>query len=67
MPIFRTVTCDVCDETLEDRTGSGFPDWMLINGIELDGNDQVWLCPEHRTKVANFIDELKHGKIKLVE
>jgi len=67
MPLLRIVSCDICNKKLEDKTGSGFPNWMLINGIVLDGNSQVWLCPEHRTKVADFIDELKHGKINLVE
>lgn len=67
MPLLRIVKCDVCGEQLIDEDGSGFKDWMKIDGIVLDGNDDVWLCKTHRDKVANFIDEMKHGKIKLVE
>ncbi len=62
MPLLRTVKCDICGETLtEPSYGAGFADWMLINGIVLDGNDQIWLCPEHRNAVADYIDSLKHG------
>lgn len=68
MPLLRTVECDICRSSYtEEGYGAGFPGWMNILGIELDGNSQIWLCPTHMGKVADFIDEEKHGKIEMVE
>lgn len=63
MPLTRKVTCDICSEEYSEKEyGSGFPDWMNIHGIILDGNAEIWLCPKHAIDVAEFIDATKHGK-----
>lgn len=68
MPIKRTVVCDICNRGhTEEVFGSGFPDWMQVNGIKLDGNDQVWLCPTHRNVIADHIDMLKQNHARDVK
>jgi len=62
MALKRTVVCDVCNKEYTDKSfGSGFPDWMQVNGILLDGNAVVWFCVEHKALVADFIDKLKNS------
>lgn len=68
MPIVRTVRCNICGhEETEASHGSGWKDWLWVQGAVLDGDDQVWLCPRHRTKVMDFIDNMKNGNVVLLE
>ena len=63
MPIVRTAKCNICGkEEAEAMYGVGWPGWMIVNGIALDGEDSVLLCPEHTALVATFIDQLKNGE-----
>lgn len=64
MPMLRTVKCDICGmDYTETQYGAGFPNWMNILGISLDGNEQVWLCPVHMAKVADYIDSMANPSI----
>lgn len=68
MAMLRTVICSVCGKRETEEThGKGWTGWLWIQGASLDGDSQIWLCPEHMERVMNFIDEMKHGKIKLAE
>ena len=62
MSMYRTVKCDICgEEYTEKEYGAGFPEWMLINGIVLDGISEIWICPTHRDMIADYVDNLKNG------
>lgn len=58
MAIVRTIECCICGERYtEKNAGEGFPGWGAIQGIILNGEANPDLCPDHLTKVANFIDK----------
>lgn len=68
MAMLRTVICSVCGKKeTEQQHGVGWKGWVWVQGASLDGDDQIWLCPDHMVRVMNFIDEMKNSKVKIVE
>ena len=66
MTMLRTVICNICDrQYTEESYGAGFAGWMQVNGIILNGDDQVWLCPDHKAEVADYIDNIRTKRINL--
>ena len=60
MSVKRTVCCDICPVTYtEEKPNEGFPGWGQLIGIELDGVENPYLCPEHLKKTAEFVDNMK--------
>lgn len=61
----RTVTCGVCGiEETEPSANFGFPNWGCLAGIKLNDQENPMLCPEHLTKVSNYIDNTLIGENK---
>ena len=59
MSVRRTVCCDICDAMYTEKNANdGFPNWGQLMGIKLNDVDNPYLCPDHLTKVADFIDDL---------
>lgn len=60
--ILRTIRCAVCGKThTEAAPNVGFPGWGAVHGVELNGEANPTLCPEHLASVMNYIEELKNG------
>lgn len=61
--IIRRAVCTICGRTLQEAEyGAGWPEWVIVDGISIDGDTKVMLCPEHKAMVADFIDkEKQHG------
>lgn len=60
MSILRAAKCTICGtEELEPQYGLGWDGWMMVDGISIDDDQKVMLCPEHKTIVANYIDRVK--------
>ena len=60
--ILRTIQCAICGKhETEKRPNGGWPGWMGIIGVALDGDENPQFCPEHTNEIMNFIDNLKHG------
>ncbi len=58
----RTIFCDICGaSSTEEKHGDGWPGWMGLKGVALDGVENPDLCPEHTKQVMDFVDNLKHG------
>ena len=63
MPITQTIVCDICGAGMtEPQPGAGFQGWGALKGIALDGVENPTLCPEHLGALAQFADDLKHGR-----
>lgn len=61
MAELRTISCDVkgCSTKLtENAAGAGHPAWGKLLGVTLNGIDNPFLCPNHLSKVAIFIDNI---------
>lgn len=59
----RTVTCSICSkEHTEKSMGEGFHGWGAIAGVELNGQENPALCPEHLKTVMDFVDKLAEGE-----
>ena len=57
--IKRTIQCDVCGfQETESQANAGWPNWGQLNGIELNGNENPYLCPTHLSETADFVDSL---------
>lgn len=57
MTILRKAQCDSCSvEEFEKKSGEGWPDWIVIQGVILNGANSPMFCPECRDKIMNFID-----------
>jgi hypothetical protein len=55
----RTVICDICGASCtEESYGAGWPGWMGLKGVKLNGTENPDLCPEHRGQVMGFVDSL---------
>jgi len=62
MAILRKAQCDMCDfEEWEPHANCGWPNWMILSGIVLDGVDSPMVCPECREPLMNWIDEYKRS------
>jgi hypothetical protein len=62
--IFRIVECDICGTTLtEVAPGTGFPHWGQLQGVNLDGSENPFLCPAHLAKIADFADKLRQNNL----
>lgn len=60
--MLRTLICDVCGcEQKEQASNQGWAGWGALHGVALDGVANPSLCPACLTKVAKFIDGVKHG------
>jgi hypothetical protein len=57
--ILRTITCAICKfRATEEKPGDGWKGWGAIQGIELNGEENPSLCPDHLKLVADFADGL---------
>lgn len=64
MSILRKAQCDICGkEEFEKAHGEGWKDWVIINGVVLDGVSNPMVCPECRDPIMNFIDKFKQNII----
>ena len=62
MSILRTIKCDVCGKEQTEKTpNQGWSGWGALQGVKMDEIDNPNLCPEDLAKIADFIDEVKHG------
>lgn len=58
MPILKLFKCDICGkESMESEQNSGAPGWASFNGINFNGVDNPLLCPDHKTMLANSMDQ----------
>lgn len=61
--ILRKAKCTVCGlEEGEITAGLGWVGWMKIEGVEIDGDIEVMLCPEHMATIADVIDKEKEKR-----
>lgn len=62
--IKRTIECDICGKSqTETCANEGWAGWGQIQGFTLNGSDNPYLCPQHLSDVADFVDRLaeKYG------
>lgn len=58
----RIIRCCVCGkEQRESGTGHGWPGWGSLNGVELDGEPNPDVCPDHKKPLADLLDKMKNG------
>ena len=62
MTILRKACCNLCTKEEWEGSGGGWKDWIIIQGVILDGVGSPMFCKDCREKIMNFIDDLKHPK-----
>lgn len=68
MTILRKACCNLCPkEEWEHGQGSGWKDWIIIQGVVLDGVDNPMFCKDCRSKIMDYIDNLKHPVLKVIK
>ena len=60
MAIRQVIQCSVCGKELsEEQAGDGFVGWGALQGIEMDGEANPTLCPDHLREIATLLDNIK--------
>lgn len=61
--MLRTIQCGVCGAThTEPKPGEGWLGWGQFQGINLNGDENPYLCPTHLAVVADFVSKLADKK-----
>lgn len=65
MAILREAECDCCGKKEYERgVGTGWPNWIIVQGVILDGVGSPMFCEECREPIMNFIDTHKQNLAK---